>query len=213
MSPRPYKLGRRSAAVAETRSRILTAARDIIVDAGPADFTIDAVASKAGVARMTVYYQFHSKRGLLEALFDEIGASGGIERLPGVFSNPEPLQALASFIGTFVGFWASDRIIFRRLRALAVLDAEFEPAVRGREDRRRWGLKVILERVAARRGLTSDIDLEEIADLLHVLTSFETYDSLAEAGWGPDQVARAITDIAFAALGLDAGSGRDSGHR
>ena len=29
------------------------------------------------VARATVYYQFRSKAGLLEALFDSLGASGG----------------------------------------------------------------------------------------------------------------------------------------
>ena len=32
---------------------------------------IDAVARQAGVARMTVYYQFESKKGLLEALLDD----------------------------------------------------------------------------------------------------------------------------------------------
>ena len=210
MSPRPYKLGRRSVAVAETRRRILTAAREIIA-AGSKEFTVDVVASMAGVARMTVYYQFHSKRGLLEALFDELATSGGIEQLAAAFRHTEPLQGLASFIGTFVGFWASDRVLLRRLRALAALDEEFQQAIRDREERRRQGLMVILRRVAARRGLSSDVDLEEVSDLLHTLTSFETYDSLAAVGWQPDHVARVITDLSFSTLGLDPRSGPDAG--
>ena len=35
------------------------------------EFSIDAVARRADVVRMTVYYQFGARRGLLEALFDE----------------------------------------------------------------------------------------------------------------------------------------------
>lgn len=209
MSPRPYKLGRRSVTVAETRSRILTAARHIIATGQPAEFTIDAVAARAGVARMTVYYQFGSKRGLLEALFDQLAISGGMEQLAAAFGNTEPLQGLASFIGTFAGFWASERPILRRLRALAVLDAEFEQAVLEREERRRHGLRVMLQRVSARHGLRSDIDLMEFADILHTLTSFETFDSLAQAGWQPDQVVRMVTDFALSALSVEGRSAGD----
>ncbi len=44
-------------------------------------FTVDAVAREAGVARMTVYYQFGSKAGLLEAIFDSLAVRGGAEEL------------------------------------------------------------------------------------------------------------------------------------
>ena len=74
MSPRPYRLGRREAAVADTRERILAAARDVLGENGFAGFTIDAVADRAGVARMTVYYQFDSKGALLDALLDALAA-------------------------------------------------------------------------------------------------------------------------------------------
>jgi AcrR family transcriptional regulator len=209
MSPRPYTLGRRAEAAAETRSRVLAAARAIIAG-GEKEFTVDAVSAKAGVARMTVYYQFASKRGLLEALFDDLASAGGIEQLAAAFRNTEPLQGLATIIGTFVGFWASDRPLLRRLRALAALDDELRQAIDERDERRRRGLMVILQRVAARRGMSPQTDLEEIADLLHTFTSFETYDSLASAGWDPDRIARAMTDLAFDALGLDSGSGRNA---
>jgi hypothetical protein len=146
-------------------------------------------------------------------MFGELGAAGGTEGTAEAFRNTEPLQGLASFIGTFVGFWASDRPLLRRLHALATLDDELARAVRDRDERRRRGLLVILQRVAARRGLTEGFDLEETADLLHALTGFEIYDSLASAGWDPDRVARVITDLAFSVLGLDYASGRDANPR
>jgi len=69
MSPRPYRLGQRQATTEQTRARILAAARELLMARdGFNGFSIDAVAREADVARMTVYYQFGSKIGLLEAL-------------------------------------------------------------------------------------------------------------------------------------------------
>src|SRR5438309_9499713 len=62
MSARQYRLGERQASVAQTRARIIAAARKLLgaADASAA-FTVDAVAAKAGVARMTVFNQFGCK--------------------------------------------------------------------------------------------------------------------------------------------------------
>src|SRR5579883_3637314 len=96
--PRPYRLGQRQAAADQTRARILSAARELLASAdGFSGFTVDAVARQAGVARMTVYYQFDSKVGLLEALFDDLASRGGMERMPEAFHQPEPLDALTTY--------------------------------------------------------------------------------------------------------------------
>src|SRR5215216_4534279 len=136
MSPRPYRLGQRRVAAEQTRTRVIAAARELLgSDEGVAAFTIDAVARQAGVARMTVHYQFGSKAGLLEAIFDDLAARGGMEQLAAAFSQPNPSAALAEFIAVFCRFWASDRRIIRRLQALAALDPEFEQVSR---EARRW---------------------------------------------------------------------------
>src|SRR5258708_25726550 len=75
---RPYRLGKRQESIDETRSKMVEAARELILSKQAlAGFSIDAVAKQAGVARMTVYNQFGGRRGLLEALFDDIGRRGG----------------------------------------------------------------------------------------------------------------------------------------
>src|SRR5579872_1998691 len=127
MSPRPYRLGQRQAASEQTRARILNAARELLIaNDGFSGFSIDAVARKADVARMTVYHQFGSKIGLLEALSDSLAARGGMEQLADAFRRPEPLEALDAYITVFSRLWNADRLVTRRLRALAVLDPDFE---------------------------------------------------------------------------------------
>src|SRR5438093_8445964 len=125
MSPRPYRLGQRRVAAEQTRTRVIAAARELLTASGGfTGFTIDAVAQPAGVARMTVYYQFGSKAGLLEALFDDLAARGGMDQLPAAFSRADPLDALAEFIAIFCRFWASERPLIRRLQGLAALDPD-----------------------------------------------------------------------------------------
>src|SRR5436853_5771508 len=106
MSPRPYKLGQRQASTDQTRARILSAARELLMNRdGFSGFSIEAVARQADVARMTVYHQFGSKIGLLEALCDSLASSGGMEQLAGAFRRPEPLDALDEYIAVFGRFW------------------------------------------------------------------------------------------------------------
>lgn len=170
MSPRPYQLGLREPAVHENRGRILAAAREILSRPGRLSrFTVDAVAHRAGVARATVYYQFKSKPQLVEAIYDDLAARGGMRGLPEAFAREDPMQALDEFIAVFFRFWAYDRLAIRRLRALSVL----EPALQkiARDPWRRQGLAAILGRM----GVAS----EEVIDALWTLTAFETYDLLA----------------------------------
>src|ERR1035437_10465716 len=94
MSPRPYRLGRRQAAVEDTRARILAGARAVLGEHGFAGFTIDAVADRAGVARMTVYYQFDSKGALLDALLDALAAGSLVDRLHASLDRAGPVTRI-----------------------------------------------------------------------------------------------------------------------
>src|SRR5437867_289858 len=112
MSPRPYRLGERESTIQQTRDRIVEAARTLLTTSdGFTGFSIEAVARQANVARMTVYYQFGSKIGLLEAIFDSLAASGGIAQLASVFQLADPHEALAEYIRIFSQFWDSERLI------------------------------------------------------------------------------------------------------
>jgi AcrR family transcriptional regulator len=203
MSPRPYQLGRRQATVEQTRTRILDAARDLLeTPEGPASFSVDAIAKHADVARMTIYYQFNSKAGLLEALFDDLANRGGMDRLPEAFRQPEALEALDTFIAIFGQFYASHRLIDRRLRGLALLDQDLARALAARNERRRTGLTVLLQRLAEQRGQPGPRERDEAVAILHMLTSFESFDILAGDAGSPADVVPLVQRVAHAALGL-----------
>src|SRR5947209_3830315 len=205
MSPRPYRLGQRQATTEQTRARILTAARELLAESsGFSGFSIDAVAHKADVARMTVYHQFGSKIGLLEALSDSLAAHGGMEHLADAFRRPEPLDALDEYMTVFSRFWNSDRLVMRRLRALAALDPDFEQVVRTRDEWRRGGIRVIVARVAEKYARPTPENIDETVNVLYTLLSFETFDTLAGPTRSIEEVVAVMHDLVYAALGLDA---------
>jgi AcrR family transcriptional regulator len=206
MNPRPYRLGQRQTAVERTRARIVAAARALLAAPdGFSGFTVDAVAEQAGVARMTVYNQFGSKIGLLEALFDDLAARGLVGRLMVAFGRPEPREALTDLIAAFGGFWQSARIVIRRIRGLAAVDVDFERAVGARDERRREAFRTILGRLAEKYHKPSADALNEATDILHTLTSFETFDNLAGATRTPEEVVPVVCQLVNAVLQLDQG--------
>jgi AcrR family transcriptional regulator len=186
----------------ETRKRVLAAARELLAAAGTAGFTVDAVAERAGVARMTIYYQFESKRGLLDELLDDLSARSLVDRLNGPLGRAEPFEALGEFIGAFAGFWSSDRVVIRRLRGLAASDPEVEENLRLRDGHRCAGLRAIVGRVAEKHGRPSAQAMDEVVDVLHALTSFETFDALSGHARTPEDVATLLIRSAHAVLGL-----------
>src|SRR5215217_188163 len=64
---RPYRQKRRAESRAETRQRIIEAAVALHLERGPAQTSINAIAERAGVNRVTVYRHFPDARALLEA--------------------------------------------------------------------------------------------------------------------------------------------------
>jgi AcrR family transcriptional regulator len=183
VSPRPYNLGRRQEQIDQVRRQVLDAARALLGEATSyTSFTADAVAKRADVSRATVYYQFGSKAGLLEALCDHLGELGGLGELPVAFMKADPLEALDAFIVSFARFWDADRGVMRRLRALATLDPDVGTVIAARDQRRASGLQAIVGRAVDAGVAAPGVDTVGAARTLTTLTSFETFDSLT----GPD---------------------------
>jgi AcrR family transcriptional regulator len=149
---------------------------------GLANFSLQTVARRAGVTRLTVYHQFGSKAGLLEAVYDDLAQRGRIaERLAAAFQLSDPLACLDAVVAGFVEFWNSERIVIRRLRSMAVLDPSFQGAT-DRDTRRLAAMANALHRLGARSA--SPDAVADCAGVLAMLTSFETFDALA--GEEPD---------------------------
>jgi AcrR family transcriptional regulator len=195
MSPRPYQLGRRQADIDEGRRRILDAARTLLTESTHyAAFTVEAVAQRADVARATVYYQFGSKTGLLEALCDWLAERGGMRELANAFTAADQHEALRLLVAAFARFWDADRPAMRRLRALAALDPDVAAVIAARDERRRHALRTLLER---RTDVADPVQALRVA---HVLTSFETYDALLAPRQRPDEAVPTIVALITSAI-------------
>src|SRR5262249_1241940 len=89
-TPRPYESSLRAQSAGQTRAQLTAAAAQLLRE--HADFravTLDAVAKAAGVTRLTVYHQFGSRQGLLEAVFDELAVQGGLHRIAEAMAMPD----------------------------------------------------------------------------------------------------------------------------
>lgn len=204
MTPRPYRLGRRQATVDATRARILRAARTLLLARrSPSEFSIDQVARRARVTRATVYHQFGSRRGLFEAVFDDLAARSGIYELQKVFQERDPDRGLARFVATFGRFWSASRLVHRRLRARGAWDAGLDQALAARQERRRMVLKMLVGRLQERHGRPPADALAEMIDVLFTLTSFETFDALAGSAKTPADVAPVVLRLVRGVLGLE----------
>ena len=198
MSPRPYRMQQRLAGMDATRARIVEAARETL--AGEEHFTLDAVARRAGVARLTIYDRFGSREALVEAVFDDLAEAGGLVRLPEAFGDPDPVAALKRFVEIFCGFYSTHRLLLRRLNAQAVLGrgASGQP---DRNLRRLQGLQVLLKRVAETGRAPAATPT--VLRTAHVLTGFAFIDELAGPDRDPNDVAPNIADLVCRIASID----------
>ena len=193
---------KRKAATEQNRERILASARSLLLWEDFSEFSMEEVARKAGVIRPTLYYQFKSKAGLLEQLYNYIARRGNIQDLATVFRyGNDPLQLLYEFIRFFVNFWHADRELIRRLHGLGAIDSEIGQGLRARNERRRSGLRVIVERYELSYLPLTPLEKPVAIDTLHMLTSFETFDALAVPGRSLEEVSGIIQKLAYRALG------------
>jgi AcrR family transcriptional regulator len=192
---RGYKSDVRAIAAGETRARIITAARELLAGGRnvPA-FSLDAVARRARVSRLTVYNQFESRRGLLEAVFDDTAKTGGLFQLPVILAEADFDQALRQFVSLFCAFWARHGDVFSQIHANAVLDEEIAASLRERSERRRAVLRSLVGRLNLGKRQS------ELVDLLFGVTSFELHQMLCRAGRSSSTVESLMQRMALDAV-------------
>ena len=198
--PRTYTPVERQKAVDAGRDRILTAARELLEGDHTEAFSLDAVARRAGVSRMTVYNQFESKAGLLEALFDSLAARGPLADMGDIFRHPDPLVALDEYVAVFGRFWTLNRRAHGRLRAAALHDEELAAAMAARNERRRKGVTELLRRLGDKARPV--VSRPETIDVIYLLLSFDTFNELAGEARTPEDVVPTMRRLIRAVLGI-----------
>lgn len=200
MPPRRYVSPVRSAAAAAKRERIVAAAAQLLRQkANIAAFSLEAVAKAAGVARLTVYNQFGSRRGLLEAVLDNLASKAGFERIREVMALEDPTQALGELIDVICRAWGYDESI-ASIHAAASIDPEFHEVVNQRMERRRKAIQVLVRRMVE-AGAVRKSAAPELVDVLDAMTSYSVFETLRARGRSTAAVSRMMRGACLAIVG------------
>ena len=187
---RPYELGKRLEQMDQSRAAILRAARKQLETNGYRQLTMSSLAAESGVTRQTVHNLFGTKAAVLEALFDLIALDGGMENMRDVMTQRSAETMLERFVEVFCRFWASNRLLIRRIHGIGAIDPEFGAVIEARNRRRFTAATRLVSRIGVRK------QEEQRAATLAALTSFEFFDALMESSPDENRVAAIVLDLA-----------------
>jgi AcrR family transcriptional regulator len=183
VATRKYEQRLRADAAAETRRRILDAVYQWLRERPAEPVSIDRIARLARVARPTVYLVFGSRAGLFEAVGADLLERGGFGRMLQAAAHPDAREALRGGICGIVEMYAAHRDVLRVLSSMALLDATaVGGAIARMEQGRADGMARLAQRLADQGALRADVTAGQAADLLWLLTSFDSFDLLSTCG-------------------------------
>jgi len=169
-----------------TRNLILEAARDLFLERGYANTTIEAIADQAGTAASTVYAIFGSKRGLLRLIRQAWHEQTFIkEFLASEQREVEPARRLEGLAAATRRQWEMGMEVVAIYRGAAAVDkdaaAELAEALEGRHR----GLDKFTKSLAP--GLREGLDIQNASAILRTLCLVEVYEELVKrSGWTPE---------------------------
>lgn len=156
----------------DSAEAILEAAEAVLVEAGYAGFSIEAVARRARAGKPTIYRWWPSKAALLLEVYKrqkrvDVPDTGNLE------------DDLVGFLQNLFSHWrdTSSGSVFRSLVAEAQSDEAAAVALNGYADGRRSHTARIIERAKMRGEVVADVDAALVADLMasyawkHLLTN------------------------------------------
>jgi AcrR family transcriptional regulator len=209
---RAYRSPRRAEGAARTRSRIVAAARTLLVDGGYARTTVTEVARGAGVSVDTLYASVGRKPQLVLAVVDDILGEG---RGP----VPAAQREYVARMRTTAGLAAKLRVyadamgrlqpeVAPLLRALAFAgeeDAGCADAFRTIDERRAANMRLLAADLRTTGELRPDLDDGAVADLVWSTNSWEYFTVLRRRGFTPERYADHLADLWYRTLAAKPG--------
>ena len=199
---RRYEQRLRAEHADETRQRIIDAVAQRLRDAPTEPVSLDQVARLAKVARSTIYLVFGSRSGLFNAFVDDLWARTGLPALTRAVSHPDAREHLRGGVIAAWQMYAADRDIYRVLYSMARLDPDsVGGAVDKMERERTGGMAHVARRLGEDGVLRADLTVDEAADILWMLCSFESFDSLYTGrGLSAEEAAEVVITVAERSL-------------
>jgi AcrR family transcriptional regulator len=199
---RRYQSARRRAAAAETRRRILDAARTLFSRAGIDGVTMAEIARRAGVAAPTVYAAFRSKAGILREIMRAAvfgaryhAAAARLEET----ADPIALMRLTAAVARTI--YEDEARAIGLLRGASAFSPELRRLEREFERLRFEMQRGRIERLARASRLRPGLGVARARRLLWMYTSRDVYRMLVvEGGWSADAFEAWLAETLVASL-------------
>ena len=185
---RRYRQGKRSELAAETRRRLIAAAKVELTRRPLRRISLEAIAGASGVSRPTVYATFGSRGGLFDAVAEDTFMSTGMADIAAAFELSDPIEVMETSFPIGSRMYAKGRPIWHALLAMSAIDRSASDAMLRTEQRRAAGMRDLASRLDAGGLLGKGVDRDAAFAQLWVVTSFAVFDLLTDAGLDPDDV-------------------------
>jgi len=203
---RSYHSETRNTQAAETRSRILNAARKLFQAEGFDRVTINKLAKAADVSMPTIYAVFKSKRGVLQALIDEALPQEQFASLvDNSMQEKSPEKRLSITAKMARQIYDAERELMDILRGASVVAPEFKELEEEREKRRYERQGEYVNKMIKEKLLAKELTLRKARDILWALTGRDMYRMwVIERGWTSDEYEKWLAKLLVKSLlGLD----------
>ena len=166
---------------AATRARVLDAVLALLREGNFYDTSMEALADRAGVTRVTLYRTFGSRQALLEGLAWHLAEHARLDRVDAAHAHPDVRTAVRHVLRANCQMFAQLGEALPLALELARSDGDMRAFVdatyRGRRHR---AMETLAARVVAEGAAAPGWSKPRIADALLVLTSHEAFQTLVE---------------------------------
>jgi AcrR family transcriptional regulator len=199
---RSYDATSRRVRSAETRQRVLDAARTQFLERGYRATTIGAIATRAQVNVDTVYELVGRKPVVLRELIEE--AISGSDRavvaderdyVKAMRATADPVEKLATYAQAVRQIQARVAPLYLALRDASSTEPEAEEVWRDISERRAVNMRRLVQDLKATGKLRHDLSVNDAADVVWATNSAELYLMLTvDRGWSPQHYERWLAD-------------------
>lgn len=197
----------RAAREGVTRAAVLDAARRLFAESGYGRTSIRQLAATAGVAPRTIYLTFGSKRGVLQALADNLSVEAGEAAVRAAGEGADDPRSLLGLVaGLYRHLYEHGNDVIVLLREGAASEPDLREAVEAGLGRSRASVAELCERLDELGALRPGLSVDAAAGHALVLLSHDGYDELVvRRGWGHDTYQRWLRSSLEHALLAQAG--------
>lgn len=199
---RTYNSEMRDAQAAQTKERILIAAKKLFQSEGFECVTIEKIAQAADVSIPTIYSLFQSKRGILRTLMDEALPSDQFESLVQAAEQAESAQELFVISAKIAReMYDAERTQIDIFRGASVVAPEFKELEKERELRRYKRQEATFKAMVTSKALAQGLTLAKAQDILWAFTGRDMYRMLViERGWSSDKYEQWLAQLLIQTL-------------